>query len=70
MLRGIGQGGRAEQELRRRAVQRTDALQPPEQAGHVRAKDPPVDVRLVEHHVAQVPKELSPARVLREDGAV
>ncbi len=70
-LRGVGagvaDGSRRQDEPRIGAVQRADPPQPAQHVRQVRAKDPAVDVRLVHHHVAQVPEKGRPRLVVRQD---
>ena len=69
-LLGIADGGRGAEELRVRAVEAAQPLQPPEDVGHVRAVDAAVAVQLVHDHVAQVLEQLHPLRVVRQDPLV
>jgi hypothetical protein len=66
----IADGGRADDELRRGAVERAHTLQPPQHVGHVAAEHAAVGMHFVDHHVAQVLEELRPLGVVRQDGLV
>ena len=62
--------GGGEQELRLRAVDPSEATQPPQHVGHVRAEDAAVDVRLVHDHVGEVREHVAPAVVVRQHAHV
>ena len=66
----IGDGGRAQDELRRAAIPEAQSTEPAHDVRHVRAEDPPVDVSLVQHHVAQVSEQLGPALVVGQNAQV
>ena len=70
MLGRIGDRGAGCDELGLAAVQRADAAQPPQHAGHLRAEDPAIGVRLVDHHEAQVAEKAAPQRVVGQDADV
>ena len=61
--------GRGEEELGQRLPATADAAQPAEDVRDVGAEDPPVHVRLVDDHVAEVVEDVLPAAVgvVRED---
>jgi hypothetical protein len=61
---------RAQDELRRHAVERADPLEPAQHVGDVAAEHTPIRVDLVDHHVAQVLEELRPLGVVRQDRLV
>ena len=69
-LARVGDGGRGEEELRVGAVDLSSPAQAPEDVPDVRAEHAPVDVRLVDDHVAEVREHVSPAVVVREDADV
>ena len=62
--------GRGEQELWFRAVDLSEAPQPPQHVGHVRAEDAAVDVRLVHDHVGEVREHVAPAVMVRQHAHV
>ncbi|MCW0466126.1 hypothetical protein NB705_003199 [Xanthomonas sacchari] len=66
----VADGGRAQDELRRDAVERADALEPAQHVGDVAAEHAAVGVDLVDHHIAQVLEELRPLGVMRQDRLV
>ena len=61
---------RAQDELRRRAVERADPPEPTQHVGDVRAEYAAVGVDFVDHHEAQVLEELRPLGVVRQDRLV
>ena len=69
-LPGVPDGGRRAQDLRPRAVELAQAVQAPEDVGHVRSVDAAVRVQLVHDHVAQVLEELHPLGVVGQDALV
>ena len=66
----VGDSGRTANELRRRAIERANALQAPDQVGEMAPVNPPIVVQLIDHKVAQVLKNFGPAGVMRKDAAV
>jgi hypothetical protein len=66
-LGAVGDGGGGQEELGRRAVSPGQAPQPSQHVRHVAAEHPPVDVGLIDHHKAQMPQEIRPAGMLRQD---
>ena len=66
----VGDGRGSQDELRVAAIKRTEAAQPAEHVGHMRAEDAPVDVHLVDDDDAQGGEERCPPRVLRQDAHV
>ena len=69
-LGGVRDRRRGEQELRLGAVDAGQPPQPPQDVGDVRAEDAAVDVRLVDHDVAQVREHVAPAVVVRQHAHV
>ena len=69
-LARVGDGGRGEQDPRRRAVGVGHPPQAPQHVGHVRAEHAAVDVRLVDDHHRQVREEVAPRRVVGQDPQV
>ncbi len=67
---GIGDGCRAQNELRVGAVEIRDPFEPPQDVGQVAAEDAAVVVEFVDDDVLQVLEELDPLRVVGEDAAV
>ena len=63
----VGDGGRAHDEHRPRAVEGADALQAAHDVGHVRAEDAGIIVQLVDDHVLQVLEQAGPLGVVRQD---
>ena len=66
----VGDRGRAEDELRRGAVEAGDPLQAAEDVGQVAAEDAAVVVELVDDDVFQVLEELDPLGVVGQDPGV
>ena len=69
-LARVGDRRGGEEELRLGSVDRGRPAQPPQDVPHVRAEHAPVDVRLVDHHEAEVREHVGPAVVVREDADV
>ncbi len=69
-LAGVGDGRRGHDELGRRSVVRTDALEPAQDVGEVRAEDAAIGVQLVDDDVAQVLEQRRPLRVVGQDPRV
>ena len=67
---GVGDGGRAADERRFRAVEGADALEPADHVGQVGAEDPPVPVEFVQDDVAEVLEKLDPLGVVGQDARV
>ena len=57
-LGGVGDGGRGPAGTGVDAVERADAAQAPQDERDVGAEDPAVDVRLVDHHVREVARDV------------
>ena len=70
VLAGVADGGRAQDELRADTIERTHALQPADDVGHVRAEHAAIGVHLVDHHITQAFEELRPLGVMRQDRLV
>lgn len=66
----VADGGRAQDELRRHAVEGADPLQPAQHVGDMAAEHAAVGVHLIDHHIAQVFEELRPLGVMRQDRLV
>jgi hypothetical protein len=66
MLSGIGYGGRAAYELGTRSVAVQKPPQPPQHVAHVRAKDAPVGMDLIDDHVSQPAEKPPPGLMVRE----
>ena len=64
---GVGDGGRAEDELRVGAVACAETPEPADQPRHVGAEDAAVDVSLIQHDEAQAGQRLGPYAVIRQD---
>ena len=67
---GICDGRGAAHKLRGRAIVRANSHQTPQYIGDMRAKDAPVSVYFVEHHIAQVLKKTRPAWVVGQHALV
>ena len=70
VLGRVGDSGRGGDELRLAAVEGADAAQAAQHAGHLRAKDAAVLVRLVQHDVAQAAEEVGPQVVVGQNAHV
>ena len=70
VLRRVGDRRRTGDKLGLVAIHPTDPPQAAEHASHLRPKNPTVDVRLVDHHVAQVPEKRRPQVVVWQDTQV
>ena len=66
-LTGVCDRGRGEQKPGVGTVEASESTQPPDHVADVGAKDAAVDVRLVDHDVAQVVEHIAPAVVVGED---
>ena len=66
-LRGVGHGGRGQQEARPRAVGARDPAQPAQDIGHVGAEYATIDVGLVDDHDREVGHEVGPGAVVGQD---
>ena len=67
---GIGNGGRAADELRLRAVECRNALEAAQHVGKVAPEHSAISVQLVDDDVAQVLEEARPARVMGQHPGV
>eukprot|EP00962_Isochrysis_galbana_P046743 scaffold18892_cov183-Isochrysis_galbana.AAC.4 len=70
VLPGVGDGGRAADEDRARAVQRAHPPQPPQHQRHMRPPHPVIAMCLVEHNQPQPAQHFGPLSVMRQHGGV
>ncbi len=66
----VGDGRRATDELRARAVESADAFQAAEDVGHVAAKHPAIGVHFVHDYVPQTGEQAGPFGVMGQDTGV
>ena len=66
----IGDGRRTTDKLGIGSVKPGHPLQPPQDIGHMTAKDPPVLMHLIHNNVFQIFKELNPKCVMRQNALV